>query len=181
MAVIDRIAGLLGAAPGNVLGRAIGRIRTTVESGGGADTALRDEALRQLAAGLAKGRLTRFGRLVKEGERLPGPALALGTVAMFASAVLDPVGFSERMAGLEQVPEPLWWLLGAVVSLYLGMRHHRRGRELQHDLAMTIAQAPEVIEDLDRLQDLGSRTGALPAGASGNPALDDWQALRTGA
>ena len=26
------------------------------------------------------------------------------------------------MVGLEQVPEPLWWLLGAVVSFYFGAR-----------------------------------------------------------
>ena len=35
-------------------------------------------------------------------------------------AMVDPAGFAARMAGLALVPEPLWWLFGAVVSFYFG-------------------------------------------------------------
>jgi hypothetical protein len=43
----------------------------------------------------------------------------------------DPAGFSVRMQGLALVPEPLWWLLGAIVSFYFGARelHYQRARK----------------------------------------------------
>ena len=56
--------------------------------------------------------------------------LALGTLGLFVYAMLAPAGFSLRMQGLALVPEPLWWLLGAIVSFYFGARelHHQRTR-----------------------------------------------------
>ena len=69
-----------------------------------------------------------FDRFVDGLNRLPRPALALGTIGLFVYAMQDPDGFSVRMQGLAYVPEPLWWLLGAVVSFYFGARelHHFR-------------------------------------------------------
>ncbi|MBI1217569.1 MAG: methionine synthase I [Rhodobacteraceae bacterium] len=64
----------------------------------------------------------RFDRFVNGLNRLPRPLLALGTLALFSYAMADPAGFSLRMAGLATVPEPLWWLLGAIVSFYFGAR-----------------------------------------------------------
>lgn len=70
-----------------------------------------------------------FDRFIDGINRLPRPMLALSTIALFAYAMKDPAGFSTRMQGLAYVPEPLWWLLGAVVSFYFGARelHHFRG------------------------------------------------------
>ncbi|MPQ95009.1 holin family protein [Thioclava sp. JE_KL1] len=64
----------------------------------------------------------RFDRIVNGLNRLPRPVLAFGIVGLFVYAMLDPVGFAQRMVGLGYVPEPLWWLLGAVVSFYFGAR-----------------------------------------------------------
>jgi len=63
-----------------------------------------------------------FDRLINGLNRLPRPMLALGTIGLFVFAMVDPVAFSHRMVGLEAVPEPLWWLLGAIVSFYFGAR-----------------------------------------------------------
>ena len=63
-----------------------------------------------------------FDRFVNGLNRLPRPIMALSTVGMFAYAMSDPEGFSVRMQGLAYVPEPLWWLLGAIVSFYFGAR-----------------------------------------------------------
>jgi hypothetical protein len=69
-----------------------------------------------------------FDRLVDGLNRLPRPGLALGTIGLFVYAMAAPEGFATRMQGLAHVPEPLWWLLGAVVSFYFGARefHYRR-------------------------------------------------------
>lgn len=63
-----------------------------------------------------------FDRMVNGINRLPRPMLAFGTLGLFVFAMVDPVAFSDRMAGLTHVPEPLWWLLGAIVSFYFGAR-----------------------------------------------------------
>ncbi|WP_365734896.1 3TM-type holin [Planktotalea sp.] len=38
--------------------------------------------------------------------------------------MVDPIWFATRMQGVALVPESSWWLLGAIVSLYFGARHH---------------------------------------------------------
>lgn len=63
-----------------------------------------------------------FDRIVNGLNRLPRPMLAFGTLGLFVYAMIDPVAFSARMVGLAAVPEPLWWLLGAIVSFYFGAR-----------------------------------------------------------
>jgi hypothetical protein len=71
-----------------------------------------------------------FDRFVNGLNRMPRPMLALGTLGLFVYAMIDPVSFAERMVGLAYVPEPLWWLLGAIVSFYFGAReaHYFRTR-----------------------------------------------------
>ena len=42
--------------------------------------------------------------------------MAFGVLGLFIAAMVDPIWFADRMAGLSLVPEPLWWLMGAIVS-----------------------------------------------------------------
>ncbi|PWK62505.1 holin family protein [Roseicyclus mahoneyensis] len=63
-----------------------------------------------------------FDRVINGLNRLPRPMLALGTLGLFVFAMVDPAAFAARMVGLDAVPEPLWWLLGAIVSFYFGAR-----------------------------------------------------------
>ena len=88
--------------------------------------------------------------------------MALGTVGLFVFAMADPSGFSARMVGLAEVPEPLWWLLGAIVGFYFGARelHYRR-------VPRAVAARP-VGGILRRLRGTG---GDRP---ETNPALSDW-------
>ena len=71
-----------------------------------------------------------FDAMVNGMNRLPRPCLTLGTMGLFVYAMVEPEGFSARMDGLALVPEPLWWLMGAIVSFYFGAReaHYFRGR-----------------------------------------------------
>ncbi len=63
-----------------------------------------------------------FDRVVNGLNRLPRPLLAFGTMGLFVYAMVDPEGFGRRMVGLNLVPEPLWWLLAAIVGFYFGAR-----------------------------------------------------------
>ncbi len=71
-----------------------------------------------------------FDQFVNGLNRLPRPTLELSTVWLFACAMKDPIGFTHRMNGLDAIPDPLWWLLGAIVSFYFGARelHYSRRR-----------------------------------------------------
>ncbi|MFO1209549.1 MAG: holin family protein [Amaricoccus sp.] len=82
-----------------------------------------------------------FDGFVNGLNRLPRPLLALSTIGLFVYAMAAPAGFSVRMQGLALVPEPLWWLLGAIVSFYFGARelHHQRMRQ-QVTLGVAAAQ-----------------------------------------
>jgi hypothetical protein len=79
-------------------------------------------ALQQLGAEYGHPNLSAFDRVVNGLNRLPRPFLAFGTLGLFTYAMVDPASFAQRMVGLNAVPEPLWWLLGAIVSFYFGAR-----------------------------------------------------------
>jgi hypothetical protein len=101
-----------------------------------------------------------FDRFVNGMNRLPRPLMALGTIGLFVFAMADPEGFAARMVGLSEVPEPLWWLLGAIVGFYFGARelHYRRVPRTQPDRS-----ARRWLGFLGRSR-----------GDDENPALEDW-------
>ncbi len=119
------------------------------------------DALAQAGAEFRLERKGGFDRFIDGVNRLPRPMLALSTIALFAYAMKDPAGFSERMQGLAFVPEPLWWLLGAVVSFYFGARelHHFRGYQPTIPVIATPRQATS-------------------PSAEANSALAEWQAQK---
>ena len=130
--------------------------------------------LAQFAAEFARPRQGAFDVAIDGLNRLPRPMLALGTIALFVSAMADPAWFSSRMQGLALVPEPLWWLMGAVVSFYFGARHQAKGQEFQRDLAQAAALGQAL-----RPTPVATPLPAAPAAAPGdddNAALADWRA-----
>lgn len=113
-------------------------------------------ALRQLGEEYQRPSLGWFDRMVNGLNRLPRPMLAFGTIGLFVYAMVDPVAFAQRMVGLNAVPEPLWWLLGAIVAFYFGARetYYFRNKGVVSPFA--------------------AGSGAV-AEAEGNAALEDWR------
>jgi hypothetical protein len=109
-----------------------------------------------------------FDRFVNGLNRLPRPMLALGTIGLFVYAMVDPLGFAQRMIGLNYVPEPLWWLLAAIVGFYFGAReaHYFRTRTgaPSQPAASASANAPAPVQPSSNL----------------NPALDELRSLTKG-
>jgi hypothetical protein len=134
-------------------------------------------ALAQHSAEFAGAGTGWFDRLVNGLNRLPRPMLAFGTLALFGYAMVDPEGFGARMRGLNQVPEPLWWLLGAIVGFYFGAReaHHFRTR-------VPVPAAPRATEQAGRKPPPSSGRRAAPGRPAPqdepNAALDDWRRTR---
>lgn len=127
-------------------------------------------ALMQFASEFQHERRGWFDRFVDGLNRLPRPLMALGTLGLLSTAMIEPVWFSSRMEGLQTVPEPLWWLLGAVVSFYFGARHQLKAQEFQKSMVKTVAAAPVTAEPVIELPETTHPTG--------NAALDDWHRWR---
>ncbi len=127
-----------------------------------------------------------FDRMIDGLNRLPRPAMALGVLFLIGSAMVDPVWFASRMQGLALVPEPLWWLLGAIVSFYFGARHQLKSQAFQGSLAETLARTPQVVRNIEAIRalhadspgvaDVGDEAevalGMIEAGE--NRAVADW-------
>jgi len=127
---------ILGAGGIRQVGEAVGGV-AEVFAGNRAERDADDSrqalaTVAQFGAEFAQYPAGRWDGFVNGLNRLPRPLLALGTLGLFAYAMTAPAGFSTRMQGLQLVPEPLWWLLGAIVSFYFGARelHHQRTRTL---------------------------------------------------
>ncbi|OAN68319.1 carboxylesterase [Rhodobacteraceae bacterium EhC02] len=195
MALIDTVLGAVFGGGRNVLRETAEVFRENAEEGAGRDIALRQAALAQFGAEFALARQGWYDRAVDAANRLPRPLMALGTLGLFVSAMVDPVWFASRMQGIALVPEPLWWLLGAIVSFYFGARHQAKGQQFQIRVAQSMAQVPRVVENLRALQALETRGEAaaldtqrggrniaqgLDASEGGdNPALMDWRDVQS--
>jgi hypothetical protein len=108
-----------------------------------------------------------FDSLINGINRLPRPIMALGTVGLFVFAMANPEGFATRMRGLAYVPDPLWWLLGAVVSFYFGARELHYARGATPPLIVPTVAANEPV----------APTKVSAAAFPENAALSEWAAM----
>lgn len=87
-----------------------------------------------------------FDRALDALNRLPRPVMVLGSLALVASGLIAPEWFAARMETLASMPEGLWWLIGAVVSLHFGARYQVRAQDFDRAVVEAVAQvapAPE--------------------------------------
>ena len=107
--------------------------------------------------------------------------MVLGSLALIGAALVAPEWFEGRMEALSRMPEGLWWLLGAVLSLHFGSRFQVHAQDFQREMVASIASVGEPT--------LGSGHAAASPGqdaelvvatlSSGpNPALEDWKTLQ---
>ncbi|ATI42233.1 carboxylesterase [Pacificitalea manganoxidans] len=183
MGLIDGMMTLLFGSGRNVIRDTAEVFRENAEAGAVRAAAHQDAALAQFAAEFAQARVGRFDRMMDGLNRLPRPLLAFGTIGLMAMAMVDPIWFAARMQGIALVPEPLWWLMGAIVSFYFGARHQAKSQAFQSSISQTLARAPQVRASLADLQALAAMPpdgGASPqiAARYSNPVLADWQARR---
>ncbi len=198
MGVMGRILGLgetardVGAAVGGVAEVFVGN---RAEREAAAETRIAG-ALTQFGAEFASGEgRSPFDRFVNAMNRLPRPLMTVGTLGLFAYAMVEPVGFGLRMQGLDLVPEPLWWLLGAIVSFYFGARelHHQRARSVLSGivepkvqptaaaLAAPAAVPAPPVPPADPTAGIAlafASAAPAPGHPDHNPAVDEWRAMR---
>lgn len=151
MGLIDRIFGMFFGNGGNLIRDTAEVFVENAEKGAAREAVMRGDALAQFAGEFAVQQRGLFDRFMDALNRIPRPAMALGTLGLFVSAMVDPIWFASRMQGIVLVPEPLWWLLGAIVSFYFGARHQVKTQQFQKQIAATMANTPTVINNIKTL------------------------------
>jgi hypothetical protein len=187
MGLIERVfSGVFGNGR-NVIVETAQVFRENAEGAAARQAQIKQQSMRQFASEFTVQRTGFFDRLMDGLNRLPRPLLAFGTIGLFVVAMVDPVWFSTRMQGISLVPDPLWWLMGAIVSFYFGARHQAHSQDFQRSIAQTLARVPTAVENTRALQALRSDTPQIGRSApsadltlaaiepSSNPALVEWQ------
>jgi hypothetical protein len=122
-----------------------------------------------------------YDRLIDALNRLPRPLMVLGSLALIAAALVAPDWFEGRMEALSRMPEGLWWLLGAVLSLHFGARFQAHAQDFQREMVTSIASAAEPALPVSQAtaspgHDAGLVLDTLSTGP--NLALEDWRAKK---
>jgi hypothetical protein len=187
MGLIERIFSSVFGTGRNVIVETVQVFRENAEEAAVRQASIQTQSMQQFASEFAVQRQGGFDRFMDALNRLPRPLLAFGTIGLFVVAMSDPVWFSTRMQGISLVPDPLWWLMGAIVSFYFGARHQAHSQDFQRSIAQTLARVPTVVENTRALQALRSDTPQVAQSApsadlilgalapSDNPALLEWQ------
>ncbi|WP_372885093.1 holin family protein [Shimia sp.] len=171
MGLIGKLFSLVFGDGRNLVAETVGVFRENAEAGAERSSNIQMAAMAAHGAEFYPAGRGLFDRLMDAVNRLPRPMMALACLGLMGSAMVDPVWFAARMAGIALVPEPLWWLLGIVVSFYFGARHQAKGQEFQQSIAASIARVPQVVETIRSLEQLPPRA----EGHAVNAALEDWR------
>ena len=191
--MIGSILGALFGTGRNVVAETVEVFRPNAEAADMREAAQAAAALAQFAAEFSGPRRSPFDALIDGINRLPRPMLALGTIGLLVSALVDPIWFAARMQGIALVPEPLWWLMGAIVSFYFGARHQFKAQTYEASMARSLELAPKVVAGIEALRQLqtddapASAPTIAPVVSNGsepntdilpNAALEDWRRSR---
>ncbi len=166
MGLIGHIMGLVFGGNRNVVAETVEVFKENAEKGAVRDADKQAAALAQFAKEFGVLERSNFDRVIDGLNRLPRPMLALGTIGLFVAAMGNPDWFAARMLGVATIPEPLWWLMGAIVSFYFGARYQLKGQDFQAKVVKAVADA----------QGAGTVTPSASGDYGDNPALLDWQA-----
>ncbi|WP_050603462.1 holin family protein [Ruegeria sp. 6PALISEP08] len=190
MGLISGVLALLFGNGRNAVQETVELYRENTEARARRSTELQTQAMSQFGGEFQIPQKGAFDRFMDGVNRLPRPALALGTLGLFIAAMVDPLWFAARMQGIALVPEPLWWLLGVVVSFYFGARHQMKMQEFQRDIGATMLRLPTVLNNIEQVR---AMRGDSPGGADPGPdaallldvkhpdanlALEDWRKRR---
>lgn len=174
MGLIGRILTAIFGDGRNVVRETAEVFRENAEAGAERGKAVQLAAMAAQGAEFRAAGRSRFDEIMDGVNRLPRPVMALGCIGLVVVAMIDPVWFSARMAGLALVPEPLWWLLGVIVSFYFGARHQAKGQEFQRSITETLSRVPQVVAAIETLEP----PAAAGAARAPNAALEAWRSER---
>lgn len=190
MGVVERILASMFGGNRNLVRETVEVFRENAESAAERGAVIQQGAVEQYGTEFVRPRSGGFDRFMDGVNRLPRPAMALGILGLFVSAMVAPLWFAERMQGIALVPEPLWWLLGVIVSFYFGARHQVKNQDFQSSIVKSVTMLPQVTRNIQTIRTLRAQspkvadTGEdaeltrVAVAADHNAALNDWKAAQ---
>lgn len=173
---------MFGAERGNsnVVVETLGHFRVNQENQADRDLTYSNSALKQFSGEFRQSNRGGFDRFMDGVNRLPRPAMALGCLALFVAAMIDPVWFAARMTGIALVPEPLWWLLGVIVSFYFGSRYQTKGQEFKRSMSQSLGDVPRVVETIQMIETLQEDDASIQFAEAkgGEPSMSENEVLK---
>jgi len=97
MGMIGNLLGAMFGTGRNAIVETVEVFRPNAEAGEVREAARAAAALSQFTAEFAQSRRSPFDALIDGINRLPRPMLALGTIGLMVSALVDPIWFAARM------------------------------------------------------------------------------------
>ena len=180
MGLITQAMSFLFGGGASSAAQVAGIFRENAEAAAIREAAGKAAALNQFAAEFTHPRRGLFDRFIDGLNRLPRPMLALGTLGLFVAAMAEPEWFASRMTGIALIPEPLWWLMGAIVSFYFGARHQVKGQEFQRSVVQTLAMGAARVADTPKAPGTPAAPDLAEPDMTDNAALRDWWATHAG-
>lgn len=177
MGMIENLVGIVFGGERNVVRDTVEVFRENSETAAQRGARVQGQAMSQYSEEFTAPVKGGFDRFMDGVNRLPRPALALGTLGLFVSAMVAPLWFAQRMQGIALVPEPLWWLLGVIVSFYFGARHQVKWQEFQRSIVDTVKHVPQVVKNIEMIGAL--RATSVGVAGTGPDARLTAQALKT--
>ena len=151
--IVDLVKAIFGAGGGRNLIKDTAEVfMVNKEAEAARQAVYSTAALEQFAAEFSQPRQNRFDSFIDGLNRIPRPLMAFGIIGLFVSAMTSPSWFAVTMTGLAAVPEPLWWLLGVIVTFYFGGRHQAKAQSF--DLKKQVAALPAILESQRTIQAL---------------------------
>ncbi|KCV83406.1 hypothetical protein ATO10_01555 [Actibacterium atlanticum] len=176
MGLIENVLSLLFGPQKNAIRETVEVFRVNAEAADTRDVALQQAVLQQFGTEFTQPKVSLFDTIIDGINRLPRPMLALGTIGLFVSAMANPIWFAERMQGISLVPEPMWWIMGAIISFYFGARHQLKGQQFQRSIAESMARVPVMTNNMRMLRSFEEEPTEIEYQSGPNPALSDWRA-----
>lgn len=94
---------------------------------------------------------TWWDSLIDGLNRLPRPTMALGVIALFVWASVDPVRFAASAQAWALIPDEMWLVLGAIITFFFGDRTllgMRRGKGPSVEQVRAVLDTRRTIDNL---------------------------------
>jgi holin (3TMs family) len=143
MGIAKNLMGLIFGGKSNIIVETVGAFRPNAEAQDARGAQIQTAAMMQMASEFRENR-NWFDSLIDGLNRLPRPLMAFGILGLMAAAMSDPLWFAARMKGVALVPEPLWWLMGVIVSFYFGSRYGEKTQNFASSMSAGMARAAAV-------------------------------------
>ncbi len=179
MGVVSQILKPFMGSSGQGLVNSIEIFKENSEKRAVRDLELKKSVIDQFSNEFSYGYSSKFNAFIDGVNRLPRPLMAFGAIGIWVSAMIDPIWFATRMQSLALVPEPLWWLVGVVVSFYFGGRFQMKSQEFKQNLAMMPQEIDKMRQVIKRIS--RHKIDEMPSDKQvffENSALQRWKEAR---